>query len=82
MRSLAGSKALVMTLTGATLAIPTGLIPTFAVTRALDDPFHLPWLALAGLLFAVPLVAAASAWVASTITQRFRPVRMSNFAID
>ncbi len=82
MRSLAGSKALVMTLTGVALAIPTGLIPAFAVTRAVDDPFEIPWLALAALLVVVPLVAGASAWAASTIAQWFRPVRMSNFAVD
>jgi putative ABC transport system permease protein len=82
MRSLAGSKALVMTLTGIVLAIPTGLIPTFAVTRAIDEPFQLPWLGLAGLLVGVPLIAGASAWAGSSIAQRFRPVRMSNFAFD
>jgi putative ABC transport system permease protein len=82
MRSLAGSKALVMTLTGVALAIPTGLIPAFAVTRAVDDPFQTPWAALAGLLVAVPLVAGAVAWAASSVAQRFRPVQMSNFSFD
>jgi putative ABC transport system permease protein len=82
MRSLAGSKALVMTLTGIALAIPTGLIPAFAVTRAVDEPFHVPWLALGGLLVAVPLVAGAVAWAASSVAQRFRPVQMSNFSFD
>jgi putative ABC transport system permease protein len=82
MRSLAGSKALVMTLTGIALAIPTGLIPAFAVTRAVDDPFQIPWLALAGLLVAVPLVAGAVAWAASSVAQLFRPVHMSNFSFD
>ncbi len=82
MRSMAGSKAVVMTLTGVALAIPTGLIPAYAVTSAVDDPFQVPWLALAALLVVVPLVAGASAWAASTIAQRFRPVRTSNFAFD
>ena len=81
-RSLAGSKALIMTLTGVALAIPTGLIPAYAVTRAVDDPFQLPWLALTGLLLAVPLVAGATSWAASTVTQHFRPVQMSNFSFD
>ena len=81
-RSLAGSKALVMTLTGVALAIPTGLIPTYAVTRAIDEPFQLPWLALAGLVLAVPLIAGATSWAASTVTQRLRPVQMSNFSFD
>ena len=81
-RSLAGSKALIMTLTGVALAIPTGLIPTYAVTQAVDDPFQLPWLALAGLLLAIPLIAGATSWAASTLTQHFRPVQMSNFSFD
>jgi putative ABC transport system permease protein len=82
MRSLAGSKALVMTLTGVALAIPTGLIPAFAVMRAVNDPFQIPWLALAGLLVVIPLFAGAVSWAASTVAQRFRPVRMSNFSFD
>ena len=82
MRSLAGSKALVMTLTGVALAIPTGLIPAFAVTRAVDDPFQIPWLALACLLVAVPVIAGVVAWAASTVAQHFRPVHMSNFSFD
>jgi hypothetical protein len=82
MRSLAGAKAVVMTLTGVALAIPTGLIPALAVTRAIDEPVRTPWLALASLLFAVPLVAGGAAWAASSLAQRVRPVRMSNFSFD
>ena len=82
MRSLAGTKAVVMTLTGIGLAIPAGLIPTKAITEALDIPFRVPWLAIAGLILAVPLIAGGAAWVASSVAQRVRPVRMSNFSFE
>jgi putative ABC transport system permease protein len=82
MRSLAGTKAVVMTLTGIALAIPAGLLPTRAITSALDDPLRVPWLAIAGLILAVPLVAGTAAWMASSVAQRVRPVRMSNFTFE
>ena len=66
MRSLAGFEGARDDADRVALAIPTGLIPAFAVTRAVDDPFQIPWLALAGLLVAVPLVAGAASWAAST----------------
>ena len=50
--------------------------------RTLDEPFHMPWLALAGLVFVVPAIAGPTSWAASTVAQRFRPVRMSNFSFD
>lgn len=82
MRSMAGVKAVVITLTGVALAVPTGLIPTFAVLTALDEGFELPWLALGALVFVVPGVAGAAAWAVSSVAQWARPVRMSNLAFD
>jgi putative ABC transport system permease protein len=82
MRSLAGTKAIVMTLTGLGLAIPAGLVPTKAITEAVDDPLRMPWLVIVGLLVAVPMIAGATAWVASSVAQRVRPVRMSNFSFE
>jgi putative ABC transport system permease protein len=82
MRSLAGTKAVVMTLTGIGLAIPIGLVPTKAITTAADDPLRVPWLAIAGLILAVPVIAGAAAWLASSVAQRVRPVRMSNFSFE
>jgi putative ABC transport system permease protein len=82
MRSLAGTKAVVLTLTGLGLAVPAGLIPTKALTSAFDDPLRVPWLAIAGLILAVPLIAGVAAWLASSVAQRVRPVRMSNFSFE
>ena len=83
MRSLAGSKAVVMTLTGVAPGDPHRADPGVRRHRArwTTRSRSLGWL-LPALLVVVPLVAGASAWAASTIAQRFRPVRMSNFAFD
>jgi putative ABC transport system permease protein len=82
MRSLAGTKAVVMTLTGLGLAVPAGLVPTKALTSAFDDPLRVPWLVIAGLILAVPLISGGAAWLASSVAQRVRPVRMSNFSFE
>lgn len=82
MRRMAGVKAAVMTLTGVVLAIPTGLIPLWAVMRTLEEPFTMPWIQLAVMLVGLPLVVGAAAWGVSSIAQRARPVRMSNLVFE
>jgi putative ABC transport system permease protein len=82
LRRMAGIKAAVITLTGVLLAIPTGVIPAAAVKRTLDDPFVVPWLAIAGLVVLVPIVAGLAAWTATSIAQRARPIRFSNLAFE
>ena len=82
MRSLAGAKAVVMTVTGVVLAIPTGLIPMLVVSRATDSSFQVPWLGIAGLLVVVPATAGLAAWATSAVAQRVRPVQMSTLAVD
>ena len=82
MRSIAGVKAVVMTLTGVVLGIPAGLIPMYAVSRTSGDRFELPGLSLAALLIVMPLVAGVVATVASSVAQRARPVWMSTLAAD
>ncbi|MDQ3738272.1 MAG: hypothetical protein M3337_03795, partial [Actinomycetota bacterium] len=82
MRRMAGVKAAVLTVTGVVLAIPTGLIPLWAVMRTLDEPFTVPWIQLAVMLFLLPLVVGAAAWAVSSIAQRARPVRMSNLVFE
>jgi putative ABC transport system permease protein len=82
MRQMAGAKAVVITLTGVLLAIPTGLVPLAAVMRTVDEPFRVPWLAIAGLVVAVPVVAGLAAWAVSSLAQRARPVHMSTLAFD
>ncbi len=82
MRRMAGVKAAVLTLTGVVLAIPTGLIPLWAVISTLDEPFTMPWVQIAVMLAPLPLVVGAAAWAVSSIAQRARPVRMSNLVFE
>ncbi|MDQ3175988.1 MAG: hypothetical protein M3Q72_00360 [Actinomycetota bacterium] len=82
LRRMAGVKAVVLTLTGLALAVPTGLIPVLAISGPVDLPFVMPWALLAVLLLALPLVVGVAAWFTSTIAQRVRPVTMSNLAVD
>lgn len=82
MRSLAGAKAAMLTLTAVVLAVPFGLLPTFAVMRASDGRFQIPWLAIGALVVAVPVLAGAATCLVSAVAQRARPVRFSNLAFD
>ena len=82
MRRMAGVKAIVLTVTGGLIAVPTGLVPMWAVTRAAETTFVIPSMQVGLLLVAVPLIAGVAAWTASSIAQRARPVQMSNLAID
>jgi len=81
LRRLAGSKAALISATGLALAVPAGLVPAFALVRATDREFSVPWLVLAGFV-AVPLVAGIAATAASTVAQRLRPTTMSTLATD
>ncbi|MDQ3178860.1 MAG: hypothetical protein M3Q72_15190, partial [Actinomycetota bacterium] len=83
MSRMAGVKAVVLTMTGGVLAVPTGLIPAWAVMREVTTmTFSVPWVQLAVLLLGVPLVVGVAAWLTSTIAQQVRPVTMSNLAVD
>jgi len=82
LRRLAGAKAVVLAGTGAVLAVPAGLAPALVVLSRPDRPEAVPWVALALLVGAVPLVAGFMAWSASALATRLRPVRMSTFAPD
>lgn len=82
LRRMAGVKAVFLAGTGVVLAVPTGLVPALVVLREPGRPEALPWVALALLLVAVPLVAGLLAWVSSSIAQRVRPVHASSFAVD
>ena len=83
MRRLAACRAVALTVVAAVLAIPTGYVPIVVVYRAIEgEVAAFPWLTAAGILVAVPLLAGGAAWIASSIAQRFRPVRMSNLAVD
>ncbi|MDQ1445097.1 MAG: putative transport system permease protein [Acidimicrobiaceae bacterium] len=79
-----GHKALLLSLLGAGLGIPVGLVPVFVLTRvdAGNLPFVMPWRLLAALAVAVPLVAAAATNAASAVGLRLRPAQVSTMAFD
>jgi hypothetical protein len=84
MRSVSATKAVVLTVGAAILAIPTGFLPVLAVLKAApdDDPIAFPWLTALGLLIAIPAIAGAAALLTSALAQRLRPVRVSTLAED
>jgi len=81
---IAGSKALVMALVGAVLAIPTALVPVWVWTRASvpDRRFVIPWLVIALLVLAVPAIAGGLTTLASAVGARLHPARASAFSAD
>ena len=88
MRRVAGLKATWLALAGGLLAIPTGYMPIAAAVaaatsnRALDVGTPFPGRIAVGVVIVVPIVAGLGGWLASSIVQRARPVRMSTQAAD
>ncbi len=89
LRRMAGVKGVVLTVAAMVLAVPTGLVPA-AVVLWLSAPspadeavaVRVPWVAIALLLVAVPVVAGLAAWATSSLAQQVRPVRASTLAVD
>ena len=84
MRSVAATKAVVLTVGAATLAIPTGFLPVLAVLKAApdDNQIAFPWLTALGLLIVIPAIAGVAALMTSATAQRIRPVHMSTLTED
>lgn len=84
MRSVAATKATVLTAGAALLAIPTGYLPVAAVITAApdDNQVTFPWLTALGLLIVIPATAGAAALATSALAQRLRPVHMSTLTED
>jgi hypothetical protein len=86
MRRVAGLKASWLALAGGVLAVPTGYLPVWAVLitnrtdMSVGAPF--PWWIAGGVVIAIPLIAGLGAWLASSIAQAVRPVRMSTLSAD
>ena len=80
LRRLAASKAGLLALMGAALAVPTGLLPVWVVRNASSGSsrFVIPWESLILLLVLIPAVLAGLALVGSSIGTRFRPVTASS----
>jgi hypothetical protein len=87
MRGLAAWKAGLLSFTGAAVAVPTGFIPVALVYLAAVRPderarLGVPWMTIAELVLAAPLIAAFVAAIGSSVAQRIRPTQMSTFATD
>lgn len=88
MRRTSAQKTGYLTLAGALLAIPTGLLPIAIVLRSLGTtgtpppPFAPDWTTIALVAFAMPLAAATITWIGAAIIQRAHPLHMSNLHSD
>jgi hypothetical protein len=83
LRRMAGVRAVLLTATGALLAVPTGLLPAVVVLQAASDAaLRVPWLAVGALVVVVPVVAGVAAWATSAAIQRVRPPHASSLAVD
>lgn len=84
MRHTSGRKALLLTLLGASLAVPVGFLPVSVFTAASESdlPPIFPWRVVLLLVVAVPIVAALATTAFSGIALRLRPVRISTMAFD
>ena len=74
-----GIRALLLSATGAAMAVPAGLLPV-AVAVAADNGslrFVVPWRTIGLLVVALPVVAGVVALVVGSAGQRLRPVRFS-----
>ena len=79
---VAGWRAGGLTLGAMLIAVPMGLLVSWAITRAAHGSIAVPWLLAALLLFAVPVVIGVGALACSRLAQKIRPVRMSTLTID
>jgi len=84
-RSSRRSKAPLLTVMGALLAIPVGFLPVVVFTHAdgNDSPrLVFPWRTVGLLLVAVPVITALVTDVASAVAVRLRPVRVSTMTFE
>jgi hypothetical protein len=80
----AGGKAWLLAAIGAAMAVPIGLLPV-AVFAAADHGimiFRVPWRSIGLLAVVLPVAAAVVALVASALSQRLRPVRVSTAVFE
>ena len=73
LRRRSATTATVLAATGGVLAVPTGLLPVWVVSRVNDDTAAVPWLSIVAIVVVVPLLVGAVALVGSAIIQRVRP---------
>jgi len=79
---VAGWRAGGLTFGAMLIAVPMGVLVSWAIARAVRGSIAIPWLLAALLLFAVPAVIGLGALACSALAQRVRPVRMSTLTAD
>ncbi len=82
LRRRSATTATVLAATGGVLAIPTGLLPVWVVTRVNDGTASIPWLSIAAIVVVVPLLVGAVALVGSAFIQRVRPPKVMQAFTD
>jgi putative ABC transport system permease protein len=84
LRRTSGRKAFLVTLLGAALGLPVGLLPVVVLTRVdtTSLPFVMPWLVAALLVAFVPVAAGVVTSLASTLALRLAPVRISTMTYE
>lgn len=82
MARVAGWRAGGLTFAAMVVAVPMGLFVSWMVSRAAKGDIVVPWSLMVLLIFAVPAVIGAGAWLSSAVAQRARPVRMSTLTAD
>lgn len=80
---ISGAQAAVLALLGLVLAVPLGHLPALALQSGVRvDVVEFPLGTVALLLLGVPPIAYAGARLATAISQRVRPLRMSTSTFD
>jgi putative ABC transport system permease protein len=82
LRRRSATTATVLAATGGVIAIPTGLLPIWVVTRATDGTATVPWLSIVAIVVAIPVLVGAIAFVGSAVIQRVRPPKVMQAFTD
>lgn len=81
LRRVAAAKAWVITTGAAVVAIPTGWVTMFVISRANDTTAPFPVLLVLALLLAVPAIAAGATFAVSAVARRVRPISASTTSV-
>jgi putative ABC transport system permease protein len=82
LRRRSATTATVLAATGGVLAVPTGLLPVWVVTRVNNETASIPWLSIAAIIVIVPLLVGAIALIGSAIIQRVHPPKVMQAFTD
>ena len=82
LRRRSATTATVLAATGGVIAIPTGLLPVWVVTRVADGTATVPWLSIVAIVLVVPVLVGTIALVGSAVIQRVRPPKVMQAFTD